>query len=68
MRRGPNCCPFTYAMGSPVYVGGLALDDVYAIRGIDGATVGEELRRIGYAGDAKPGWGALQKYFDRPSA
>jgi N-carbamoyl-L-amino-acid hydrolase len=45
-----------YAMGSLVYVGGLTLDDAYAIRGIDGATVGEELRRIGYAGAAKPGW------------
>src|SRR5262249_34963123 len=41
-----------YAMGSLVYVGGLALDDAYAIRGIDGATVGAELRRIGYAGEA----------------
>jgi beta-ureidopropionase / N-carbamoyl-L-amino-acid hydrolase len=45
-----------YAMGSLVYVGGLALADAYAIRGIDGMTVGEELRRIGYAGEAKPGW------------
>jgi N-carbamoyl-L-amino-acid hydrolase len=45
-----------YAMGSLVYVGGLTLDDAYATRGIDGATVGEELRRIGYAGEAKPGW------------
>jgi beta-ureidopropionase / N-carbamoyl-L-amino-acid hydrolase len=45
-----------YAMGSLVYVGGLALADAYAIRGIDGALVGEELRRIGYAGEAKPGW------------
>jgi N-carbamoyl-L-amino-acid hydrolase len=45
-----------YGMGSLVYVGGLALEDAYAIRGIDGATVGEELRRIGYIGDAKPGW------------
>jgi beta-ureidopropionase / N-carbamoyl-L-amino-acid hydrolase len=45
-----------YAMGSLVYVGGLALDDAYAIRGIDGATVGDELRRIAYAGSAKPGW------------
>jgi N-carbamoyl-L-amino-acid hydrolase len=45
-----------YAMGSLVYVGGLALDDAYAIRGIDGATVGDELRRIGYAGSAQPGW------------
>ena len=44
-----------YAMGSLVYVGGLDLDAAYAIRGIDGATVGAELRRIGYAGDARPG-------------
>src|SRR5262249_62385482 len=45
-----------YAMGSLVYVGGLGLDDAYAIRGIDGATVGEELRRIGYVGEAPPGF------------
>jgi beta-ureidopropionase / N-carbamoyl-L-amino-acid hydrolase len=45
-----------YAMGSLTYVGGLALDDAYAIRGIDGATVGEELRSIGYVGEARPGW------------
>jgi beta-ureidopropionase / N-carbamoyl-L-amino-acid hydrolase len=45
-----------YAMGSLVYVGGLALNDAYAIRGTDGATVGDELRRIGYVGDASPGW------------
>jgi N-carbamoyl-L-amino-acid hydrolase len=45
-----------YAMGSLVYVGGLTLPDAYAIRGIDGATVGAELRRIGYVGAAKPGW------------
>src|SRR5215469_16245158 len=45
-----------YAMGSLVYVGGLPLDDAYAIRGIDGASVGEELRWIGYVGSAQPGW------------
>src|SRR5262249_22979023 len=45
-----------YAMGSLVYVGGLALADAYAIRGIDGATVGQELRRIVYVGEARPGW------------
>jgi beta-ureidopropionase / N-carbamoyl-L-amino-acid hydrolase len=44
-----------YAMGSLVFVGGLALADAYAIRGIDGATVGAELARIGYAGTANPG-------------
>lgn len=45
-----------YAMGSLVYVGGVTLDQAYAVRGIDGATVGDELRRIGYVGDARPGW------------
>ena len=53
-----------YAMGSLVYAGGLALDDAYAIRGIDGATVGEELRRIGYAGEAKPGWLTPHAYLE----
>ena len=53
-----------YAMGSLVYVGGLALDDAYAIHGIDGTTVGEELRRIGYVGDAKPGWLAPHAYLE----
>ncbi|MFN8035123.1 MAG: Zn-dependent hydrolase [Acidimicrobiia bacterium] len=37
-------------MGSLVYAGGLALEVAMATRGIDGATVGEELMRIGYAG------------------
>ena len=53
-----------YGMGSLVYVGGLALDAAYATRGIDGATVGEELRRIGYAGDATPGWLAPHAYLE----
>jgi beta-ureidopropionase / N-carbamoyl-L-amino-acid hydrolase len=45
-----------YAMGSLAHAGGIALEEAYAIRGIDGATVGDELRRIGYAGEARPGW------------
>jgi beta-ureidopropionase / N-carbamoyl-L-amino-acid hydrolase len=53
-----------YAMGSLVHVGGLTLDDAYAIRGIDGATVGEELRRIGYLGEAKPGWLVPRAYLE----
>jgi beta-ureidopropionase / N-carbamoyl-L-amino-acid hydrolase len=36
--------------GSLVYTGGLDLDQALATRGIDGAIVGEELDRIGYAG------------------
>src|SRR5207245_4320766 len=53
-----------YAMGSLVYVGGLALEEAYAVRGIDGATVGEELRRIGYAGNACPGFLTPQTYLE----
>jgi N-carbamoyl-L-amino-acid hydrolase len=53
-----------YAMGGLVHVGGLSLDDAYAIRGIDGAKVGEELRRIGYLGDAKPGWLVPHAYLE----
>lgn len=39
-------------LGSLVYTGGLALDTALATTGIDGATVGAELARIGYAGPA----------------
>jgi N-carbamoyl-L-amino-acid hydrolase len=38
-------------MGSLVYVGGLPLEEALATKADDGATVGDELRRIGYAGD-----------------
>ncbi len=37
-------------MGSLTYVGGLAVEEALDIRGIDGATVGAELERIGYRG------------------
>ncbi|MEM7158229.1 MAG: Zn-dependent hydrolase [Myxococcota bacterium] len=37
-------------MGSLVFVGGMALQEARAAVGIDGATVGAELDRIGYAG------------------
>jgi N-carbamoyl-L-amino-acid hydrolase len=39
-------------MGSLVYVGGMALEEAHATVGIDGATVGDELDRIGYRGTA----------------
>lgn len=42
-------------MGSQVFQGDLPLAQALATRGIDGATVGDELRRIGYAGDAPVG-------------
>ena len=43
-------------LGSLVYVGGLGLDEALATTAIDGARLGEELTRIGYAGEATPGW------------
>jgi len=42
-------------LGSLVYAGGLAVDDALEITGIDGTRLGEELTRIGYAGDMEPG-------------
>jgi beta-ureidopropionase / N-carbamoyl-L-amino-acid hydrolase len=37
-------------LGSLVYAGGMPLEDALSIRAIDGAVLGEELLRIGYAG------------------
>lgn len=42
-------------MGSLVYVGGIGLNEAYAAADRDGASVGDELRRIGYLGPVKPG-------------
>jgi N-carbamoyl-L-amino-acid hydrolase len=42
-------------MGSLVYAGGLSLNEAYAATDRDGVAVGDELRRIGYLGSAKPG-------------
>lgn len=39
-------------LGSLVYVGGMGVEEAHAITGIDGATVGGELDRIGYLGPA----------------
>lgn len=39
-------------LGSLVYVGGMPLEEALDIVGIDGAIVGDELERIGYAGSA----------------
>jgi len=46
-------------LGSAVHQGALDLDVALATVGIDGAAVGDELARIGYAGDAPVG-GALR--------
>lgn len=42
-------------MGSLVHAGGLALEEALATVGTDGSTLGDELRRIGYAGPLEPG-------------
>ncbi len=51
-------------MGSAVHQGFLDPDEALAVRGIDGATVGEELRRIGYAGDAGTGGFRARCFFE----
>lgn len=42
-------------MGSLVYAGGIGLNEAYAAVDKDGVSVGDELRRIGYLGAARPG-------------
>ena len=42
-------------MGSGVHQGALDLNDMLAVRGIDGTTVAEDLTRIGYAGTTPVG-------------
>jgi N-carbamoyl-L-amino-acid hydrolase len=42
-------------LGSLVYVGGMPLDEALAVKAIDGAVLGEELKRIGYQGSAPLG-------------
>jgi N-carbamoyl-L-amino-acid hydrolase len=51
-------------MGSLVYVGGMALDAALSTVGIDGATVGECLERIGYAGPQPCGQPKVQAYVE----
>lgn len=43
-------------MGSLVYAGGLSTKDALASVGTDGTILGEELKRIGYAGTVEPGF------------
>jgi N-carbamoyl-L-amino-acid hydrolase len=43
-------------MGSLVYAGGLSVEDALPIVGVDGTVLGDELKRIGYAGTVEPGF------------
>ena len=51
-------------MGSGVFVGEFALNAVLQRADIDGVSVGEALRRIGYAGAEPPGGRPLAAYFE----
>ncbi|HEX2530172.1 MAG TPA: Zn-dependent hydrolase [Burkholderiaceae bacterium] len=51
-------------MGSLVFQGGLPLEEALATCGIDGAVVGEELCRIGYAGDAPVGCNQVDSFVE----
>ena len=43
-------------LGSLVYAGGMDVEDALKIRGVDGSELGDELKRIGYAGSGEPGF------------
>ncbi len=51
-------------MGSAVHQGALPLETALATKGIDGPTVGDELNRIGYAGDTAVGTMRAAAYFE----
>ena len=51
-------------MGSLVFQGDLPLAAALATQGIDGATVGDELRRIGYAGAAAVGHNRVDSFVE----
>ena len=51
-------------MGWLVHAGGLAIDEALNSVGIDGRCLGDELRRIGYAGDMIPGTIVPSEYLE----
>jgi beta-ureidopropionase / N-carbamoyl-L-amino-acid hydrolase len=51
-------------MGSCVWTGALSIEDACSIRDGDGLAVGDELRRIGYAGESEPGFLAAHAYLE----
>jgi N-carbamoyl-L-amino-acid hydrolase len=51
-------------MGSFVYAGGVTVEEALASKGTDGAVLGEELARIGYAGSEDPGFLKPQAYLE----
>lgn len=51
-------------MGSGAYSGAFTLEQVLSARDIDGKSVGDELQRIGYAGDTELGSEVFDAYFE----
>ncbi|MBB4217858.1 N-carbamoyl-L-amino-acid hydrolase [Rhizobium sp. BK212] len=51
-------------MGSLVYAGGLDVDTALATIGTDGTILGDELERIGYAGERQPGFSRPHAYIE----
>lgn len=51
-------------MGSLVYAGGLSVEAALDTVGIDGTRLGDELARIGYAGDLEPGAMVPHEYLE----
>jgi len=51
-------------MGSGVFAGQYGIDEIKASQDIDGLVLGEELERIGYAGEAAVGGRDLGAYFE----
>lgn len=51
-------------MGSGVFAGAVPLQHALAARDLDGKTVGDELARIGFAGDQTPGDHPIGAYFE----
>ena len=51
-------------MGSGVFAGAFTLEHAYAAKDVDGKTVEDELKRIGYAGEEEPGKHPIGAYFE----
>ena len=51
-------------LGSCVWTGDMTLAETYPIQDLDGKTVGDELRRIGYLGSAEPGFLKAAAYLE----
>ncbi|MCG2586044.1 Zn-dependent hydrolase [Massilia sp. TS11] len=51
-------------MGSGVFCGAFSLETAYAARDVDGKTVEQELKAIGYCGEAEPGQHPIGAYFE----